>query len=165
MPFTKAWQSYHFNLMRLSANGALTEKELKYAFIGIFDSKRFLLNGCGVDNYRDYINNRNLLKPLPQFEPLGMGGALVKEIRRVSYMREWWVVYETLLAPPLNTVTWKTHPYLIYHAVNELMINGRPAISEFPQMKDLPVYYASASKQKENGVGVQWIRESWLIND
>jgi hypothetical protein len=163
MKFTKAWQLYHFELMRLSTNGSMSLKQLKAAFIPIFDSGRFLLNGVGVDKYHDYINSTNVSKTDPMFESLGMGGSIIKEIRRVSYAKEWWVVAECLSGVPPMTMTWKNNPHLIHHAVSEYMnASGKPAVSEFPQLNGAPVYYAFASAHKEGGVGVQWIRESWL---
>jgi hypothetical protein len=173
MPFSRAWQIFHFDLMKLSAGGAMTENELKAAFIPIFDRGRFLTNNHSWDNrssstypYHDYINARHVAAPDPQFEALGMGGNVVKELDRVSYGGEWWVVVECLYGgagsmPPVG-MTWKTHPHLIYHAVNETLINGMNAVTEFPQLKGAPVYYAFASKQKQGDRAIQWVRESWL---
>ena len=157
-PFTRAWQEYHFWLMKLSTNGSMTEAQLKAAFIPLFDSGRFLNNGYGVDKYHDYINKRNTAAKDPKFEALGMGGNIVKELGRVSYQGEWWVEIETLTGVPAATVTHATHPHLIFHAVNELQINGVNTTSEFPQLNGAPVWFAFAHKS-----GVQRVRESWLV--
>lgn len=171
MPFNKGWQEFHFGLMKLSTNGSMTEKELKAAFIPLFDRGRFLNNKVSWDSnssikypYHDYINDRHTSSPNPRFESLGMGGNIVKELERVSYGGEWWIVVECLdgtKAPPAG-MTWKTHPHLIYHAVNETLINGKNAVTEFPQLKGAPVYYAFASANRQNGTAAQMVRASWL---
>lgn len=169
MPFNQAWQNFHFGLMKESAGGSLSEAQLKAAFIPIFDRGRFLLNNNSWDKlssdqypYRDYINRRHLDGFMPRFEALGMGGNVVLELERISYAGEWWIEVQCLngRANPPEGVTWKTHPHLIYHAVNETLSNGQNIVTEFPQLNGAPVYYAFASN-----TGTQRVRESWLTAD
>lgn len=174
MSFTRAWQEFHFGLMKLSAGGSMSEAQLRAAFIPIFDRGRFLLNNHSWDThstdaypYMDFINRRHLTGLMPKFEALGMGGNVVKEIGRVMVQKEWHVIVECLdgKALPPAGMTWKTHPHLVFHAVSETVSGGRNTVTEFPQMNGAPVYYAFASLHKDGVKPVQLVRESWLISD
>ena len=167
MKFSKDWQFFHFDLMKDSTQGSMTEAELRAAFIPIFDRGRFLLNKNSWDShsssafpYHDYINRRYTFSPDPRFEALGMGGNVVRELDRISYGGEWWAVVECLKGSvPPSGYTNKSHPHLVHHAVNETMIEGYPFLTEFPQLKGAPVQFAFASDS-----GVQWVRDSWLTS-
>lgn len=174
MPFNRAWQNWHFELLKLSAAGSMNELQLKAAFIPIFDRGRFLLNDHSWDSkssmdypYMDFINNRHLSGVMPRFESLGMGGNVVKELGRVSFGKEWHVIVESMdgRANPPAGMTWKTHPHLVFRAVSETISGGRNVVNDFPQLQGAPVYYAFASTYKNGSQPIQMVRESWLIND
>lgn len=165
MEFNKTWQLFFFDLMKQSAGDIMNEAELKKAWARIHDSKRYLLNGNGVDVYKDIIRKVNLIKRWPRFQALTCGRDnpphnIVKGLG--EEMKNGKLCVRVLAldpkTPPMpGQYTRNKDPHLIHEARTELMVDGINVNNPFHWLKERPVCFAFTAPG-----GVQWIEKRRL---
>lgn len=121
---TREWQEYWFWLNRGDRTVA---GDLK-AWSAYTNGHAFITDYNGTDDFHDYITNDNEGKPYPDVDPkikrLVCGGNVVTgtefEFRGAKYLSP---VFMDASQLPDYSITYKTHPWLVHHAVNVTSAN------------------------------------------
>jgi len=111
----KRWQEFWFNL---NVTGD-ANKDIR-AWNTYTNSKAFITDKTGTDQYRNYITGANMAADLPKIESKACAGNVVCIVGNPVYIwRELHAQIETLdiMSPPPE-ITYQTHPHLIHHATN-----------------------------------------------
>ena len=112
---TQAIQLMWFNQIVMEGHG-LAMTDLKRAWRWLTGGDRYMCNGAGTDTHRDYIDAKNLSKPLPHLFPLGLGGNVYRGVEevyrgspslRVDTMTPW------MMVPP--NLCHDLHPWWIHY--------------------------------------------------
>lgn len=130
VPFPETWQHLSFAL-----NPAMTGDKWR----SLYQWNRAFCNGQGFNNdadpHADYVNERDLNKPLPAFDKVRVcGGAVITGVVLGTSL-----IVETMDATqPAPALEWVLErPWFYFHAVNCADLKG--TITNFPQANGAPV--------------------------